>query len=77
VANDQIEVTGDVLHKAHPDVYLTNFSAVNTEGYDALLWQAGARPFSWSGTTATFDYTSPAANKVATYCGITLGSVTG
>ena len=55
------------LHKAHPDVYLTNFSAVNTEGYDALLWQAGARPFSWSGTTATFDYTSPAANKVATY----------
>lgn len=63
----QLAREATTLHKEHPGVYLTNFSAANTEGYDALLWQAGARPFSWSGKTATFNYTSAAANKVATY----------
>lgn len=63
----QLASEATALHKAHPNVYLTNFSAVNTEGYDALLWQAGARPFTWSGTSATFSYNSAAANKVASY----------
>lgn len=63
----QLATEAEQLHKAHPGVYLTNFTPVDTELYVALMWQAGARPFSWSGKTVTFDYNSPAAEQVANY----------
>ncbi len=53
----QLATEAESFHKTHPSQYLTNFSPILTEGYDALLWQAGVRPFSWSGNHVTFDYT--------------------
>ncbi|MGH2518832.1 MAG: ABC transporter substrate-binding protein [Chloroflexota bacterium] len=55
------------LHKAHPKVYLTNFPPNSEIGYLALLEQAGARPFHFSGNKATYNFQSPAALKVANY----------
>ena len=63
----QLASEAEQLHKAHPGVYLTDFTPVNTELYVALLWQAGARPFAWSGKTVTFNYDSAAARQVGNY----------
>lgn len=63
----QLATEAKQLHKAHPGVYLTDFSPKGGEGYIGLMAQAGAHPFSWSGTHATFNYTSAAGLKVANY----------
>jgi multiple sugar transport system substrate-binding protein len=63
----QLATEAEQLHKAHPGVELTNFTPVDTELYVGLMWQAGARPFSWSGKSVTYDYNSPAGEKVANY----------
>lgn len=37
------------LHKADPDVYLTNLAANQPAAWHGLLWQAGAKPYVTSG----------------------------
>lgn len=37
------------LHKADPDVYLTNLAANEPAAWHGLLWQAGAEPYATSG----------------------------
>lgn len=58
------------LHAADPDVYLTNIPGNDMGQVTSMLWQAGARPFSWDGAeTVKIDVTSDEAMMVAEYWG--------
>ena len=55
------------LHKANPQLHMTDFPAIDGGYYNAFLWQAGGRPFKLNGTTLAIDFTSPASLQVANY----------
>ncbi|MFG2797062.1 ABC transporter substrate-binding protein [Streptomyces pseudovenezuelae] len=58
------------LHKADPDVYLTNLAANEPAAWHGLLWQAGAKPYATSGkSTLTIDVDDAVSRKVAAYWG--------
>jgi multiple sugar transport system substrate-binding protein len=57
------------LHKANPKLYMTEFAGNDGGWFNALLWQAGVRPFKVNGTNLTININSPAALKVANYWG--------
>lgn len=54
------------LHKAHPGVYLTNFSP-SASWLAISAWQAGAHWYKVSGKHWVLGLTDPATHKVATY----------
>ncbi|MFF1718457.1 ABC transporter substrate-binding protein [Streptomyces sviceus] len=58
------------LHKADPDVYLTNLAANEPAAWHGLLWQAGAKPYATSGkSTLTVDVDDAVSRKLADYWG--------
>ncbi|MGW3649858.1 ABC transporter substrate-binding protein [Streptomyces sp. NPDC000878] len=46
---DEFAEAARKLHKADPDVYLTNLAANQVAAWHGLLWQAGAKPYVTSG----------------------------
>ncbi|NUT25337.1 MAG: extracellular solute-binding protein [Streptomyces sp.] len=58
------------LHKADPDVYLTNLAANEHAAWHGLLWQAGAKPYATSGKSdLTISVDDAVAKKLAGYWG--------
>jgi multiple sugar transport system substrate-binding protein len=56
------------LHKAHPNVYLSNFSPTDLQLMMALMAQAGAWPFQYTGgSNVTIDWTGPKQTAFANY----------
>lgn len=42
---DEFASAARKLHKADPDIYLTNFAANQAAAWHGLMWQAGAKPY--------------------------------
>jgi multiple sugar transport system substrate-binding protein len=61
---DEFTAAAEKLHKADPNVYLTNFTA-DQGHFFGLLWQSGARPFVVDGENITINLTSPEVMRVA------------
>ncbi|KUM73203.1 ABC transporter substrate-binding protein [Streptomyces curacoi] len=58
------------LHKADPDVYLTNLAANEPAAWHGLLWQAGAKPYAASGeSTLAISVDDAVSGKLAAYWG--------
>jgi multiple sugar transport system substrate-binding protein len=66
---DEFAAAARKLHAADPGVYLTNISDNEAGAWHGLMWQAGAKPYSVSGTTIGLDVNDPASKKVADYWG--------
>ncbi|MFJ8532361.1 extracellular solute-binding protein [Streptomyces sp. NPDC093591] len=58
------------LHKADPDVYLTNLAANEPAAWHGLLWQAGAKPYATSGKSdLSISVDDAVSKKLAEYWG--------
>ncbi|GAB2961882.1 sugar ABC transporter substrate-binding protein [Streptomyces pseudoechinosporeus] len=58
------------LHRADPDVYLTNLAANEPAAWHGLLWQAGATPYATSGkSNLTISVDDAVSRKLAEYWG--------
>ncbi|MFF4033828.1 ABC transporter substrate-binding protein [Streptomyces sviceus] len=67
---DEFAEAARKLHKADPDVYLTNLAANEPAAWHGLLWQAGAKPYATSGkSTLTVDVDDAVSRKLADYWG--------
>jgi multiple sugar transport system substrate-binding protein len=59
----------DQLHKQNPNMFMSYFP-INDGGYiTGLLWQAGARPFTYTSKGWKIDLNSPQAKKVMNFWG--------
>lgn len=64
---DEFAQEAEKLHKANPNIFMTDF-AVNDGGWvTGLLWQAGSRPFRLNGNNLTININDAGAKKVAEY----------
>jgi multiple sugar transport system substrate-binding protein len=59
----------DLLHKKNPNMYITYFPVNDGGQINALLWQAGAKPFTYTSKGWEIDFNSPATEKVMNYWG--------
>lgn len=67
---DEFAEAARKLHKADPDVYLTNLAANEPAAWHGLLWQAGAKPYATTGkSTLTIDVDDAVSRKLAGYWG--------
>ncbi|MEU6180082.1 ABC transporter substrate-binding protein [Streptomyces coeruleorubidus] len=67
---DEFAAAARKLHKADPDVYLTNLAANEAAAWHGLLWQAGAKPYATSGKgDITIDVDAPVSRKLGAYWG--------
>ncbi|MFL5693290.1 MAG: ABC transporter substrate-binding protein [Ktedonobacteraceae bacterium] len=57
------------LHKANPQIYMTDFPASDAGWFNGLLWQAGSRPFKGNGTNLSINLNDSPAIQVANYWG--------
>ncbi|MEU1574147.1 extracellular solute-binding protein [Streptomyces collinus] len=58
------------LHKADPDVYLTNLAANEAAAWHGLLWQAGAKPYGLSGKSdIAISVDDAVSKKLGTFWG--------
>ncbi|GGK70061.1 sugar ABC transporter substrate-binding protein [Streptomyces flaveus] len=58
------------LHKADPDVYLTNLAANEPAAWHGLLWQAGAKPYATSGkSNLSISVDDAVSKKLGEYWG--------
>ncbi|GAB2923578.1 ABC transporter substrate-binding protein [Streptomyces heilongjiangensis] len=58
------------LHRADPDVYLTNLAANQVAAWHGLLWQAGAKPYATSGGgDITIRVDDAASRRLGAYWG--------
>lgn len=65
---DEFATAAHTLHAADPKAYLTNMPQGDAGLFNALLWQAGARPFSQaSSTSVKINANSPEAQKFVAY----------
>src|SRR6266700_3258176 len=56
------------LHKANPNAYMTNFSAIDLQWVMSLMAQDGAWPFAYSGgSNVTINWTGPKQMAFASY----------
>lgn len=60
---EEFAAAADKLHKADPNVYLTNFTA-DQGWFFGHLWQSGAHPFVIDGTNLKVDFTSPETTRL-------------
>jgi len=65
----QYEQEAIALHKANPQIYMTDFPPSDPGWFNGLLWQAGSRPFKVNGTNVSITINDPAALQVANYWG--------
>ncbi|WP_371667280.1 extracellular solute-binding protein [Streptomyces sp. NBC_00289] len=67
---DEFAAAARKLHKADPDVYLTNLAANEAAAWHGLLWQAGARPYVTSGkSNIAIDVDAPASRMLGQFWG--------
>ncbi|MDX2548957.1 substrate-binding domain-containing protein [Streptomyces sp. WI04-05B] len=67
---DEFAAAARKLHKADPDVYLTNLAANEHAAWHGLLWQAGAKPYAASGKSdLTISVDDAVSKKLAGYWG--------
>ncbi|MFD9322804.1 extracellular solute-binding protein [Streptomyces sp. NPDC060053] len=67
---DEFAAAARKLHKADPDVYLTNLAANQVAAWHGLLWQAGAKPYVTSGKSdITISVDDSVSRKLAAYWG--------
>jgi multiple sugar transport system substrate-binding protein len=66
---DEFATAAKTLHAADPGVYLTNLSDNDAGAWHGLMWQAGSRPYTVSGTKVGLGVNDAAAQKVAAYWG--------
>lgn len=67
---DEFAAAARKLHKADPDVYLTNLAANQVAAWHGLLWQAGAKPYVTSGKSdITISVDDAVSQKLGTYWG--------
>ena len=66
---DQYAQEAITLHKANPQIYMTDFPTNDPGWFTALTWQAGSRPFKVNGTNVAIHLDDPATLKVANYWG--------
>jgi multiple sugar transport system substrate-binding protein len=64
---DDFAAAARKLHAADPSVYLTNIADNEAAGWQGLMWQAGSRPYTVSGTTVGLSVNDAASQKVAAY----------
>ena len=57
------------LHKANPNIYITDFSPNQSAGFTGLAWQAGSHPFTVNGTNVGIHINDAPALQVANYWG--------
>jgi multiple sugar transport system substrate-binding protein len=58
---------GRTLQEKAPGVHLSSLSAGDTARLYGLMWQNGARPFTYEGDSVVFDMTGPEAAEVANF----------
>jgi len=61
---DEFTAAAAKLHKADPNVYLSNFTA-DQGWFFGMLWQSGAQPFIVDGQKVAVNFTSPEVTRVA------------
>ncbi|MFF8974847.1 extracellular solute-binding protein [Streptomyces sp. NPDC014995] len=67
---DEFAAAARKLHKADPDVYLTNLAANEPAAWHGLLWQAGAKPYATFGKSdLTISVDDAVSRKLAAYWG--------
>ncbi len=67
---DEFAAAARKLHKADPDVYMTNLAANEAAAWHGLLWQAGAEPYATSGKgNVSIDVNDQISKKLAAYWG--------
>ncbi|WP_128429745.1 ABC transporter substrate-binding protein [Streptomyces cyaneus] len=67
---DEFAAAARKLHKADPDVYLTNLAANEHAAWHGLLWQAGAKPYATSGKSdLSISVDDAVSKKLAEYWG--------
>lgn len=67
---DEFAVAARKLHKADPDVYLTNLAPSQPAAWHGLLWQAGAKPYATSGKSdITISVDDTVSQKLGAYWG--------
>jgi multiple sugar transport system substrate-binding protein len=67
---DEFASAARKLHKADPDVYLTNLAANEAAAWHALLWQAGAKPYATSGKSdISINVDGAVSKKLGAYWG--------
>ncbi|MFF3851067.1 ABC transporter substrate-binding protein [Streptomyces sp. NPDC002328] len=67
---DEFAAAARKLHKADPDVYLTNLAANQVAAWHGLLWQAGAKPYVVSGKSdITIGVDDAVSRKLGAYWG--------
>ncbi|MFJ9896462.1 ABC transporter substrate-binding protein [Streptomyces sp. NPDC091280] len=67
---DEFAAAARKLHKADPNVYLTNLAANQVAAWHGLLWQAGAKPYALSGKSdITIGVDDAVSQKLGAYWG--------
>jgi multiple sugar transport system substrate-binding protein len=67
---DEFASAARKLHKADPEVYLTNFAANQAAAWHGLMWQAGAKPYVTSGKSdIAINVDGAVSKKMAAYWG--------
>ena len=67
---DEFATASVKYHQQNPDSYFSNFAQNEAFWYVALVWQTGARPFSFDGEkTVKIDLASEQSKQVAKYWG--------
>ncbi|MFJ7295794.1 ABC transporter substrate-binding protein [Streptomyces collinus] len=67
---DEFAEAARKLHKADPDVYLTNLAANEAAAWHGLLWQAGAKPYGLSGKSdIAISVDDDVSKKLGTFWG--------
>ncbi|WP_443046372.1 ABC transporter substrate-binding protein [Streptomyces sp. DSM 40750] len=67
---DDFAAAARKLHKADPDVYMTNLAANEAAAWHGLLWQAGAKPYATSGKgNVSISVNDAISEKLAAYWG--------
>ncbi|MES5824141.1 extracellular solute-binding protein [Streptomyces sp. RG80] len=66
---DEFAAAARKLHRADPDVYLTNLAANQPAAWHGLLWQAGAQPYATSGSDITISVDDAVSKKLGAYWG--------
>ncbi|MGW0332883.1 ABC transporter substrate-binding protein [Streptomyces sp. NPDC003011] len=67
---DEFAAAARELHKADPEVYLTNLAGNEAAAWHGLLWQAGAKPYATSGKSeVTIDVDGSVSRKLGEFWG--------
>ncbi len=66
---DEFAAEAEKLHKANPDIFMTDFPPSDPGWFTGLLWQNGVRPFEVDGTNVSVSLDDPAVLQVTEFWG--------